>query len=47
MNDNNRHGDPMRLRKGFDDTGEVNDEPTKQNFTTPTDTRTRERWLAS
>lgn len=25
-NDDNRHGDPTRLRKGFDDTGKVNDE---------------------
>jgi hypothetical protein len=30
----------------LDDTGKVNDEPIKQNFMTPTDTRTRERRLA-
>jgi hypothetical protein len=30
----------------FDDTGEVNDEPTKQNSTTLIGTRAREWWLA-
>lgn len=34
-----------RVRR-LDDTGEVNDESTKQNSTTPTGTRTRERRLA-
>jgi hypothetical protein len=38
--------DPMQLRKGFDDACEVNDEPTKQNSTMPTSTRTREQRLA-